>query len=202
ETLFGVRRPISGSMRLDGRPYAPRTTRQAINQGVFLVAKDRVDSGIVPDFNIYENISLPFLKRSSFFSVSNRRRERNRARAQIASLGVVCRTERDEMDTLSGGNQQKVMVARWLSEASRMLILDEPFQGVDIAARRDIGSKLRASADGRATLVFLTEIDEAFEIADRIVVMSEHTLVGEHRNADVNIDKLLAEIAGQHRMVI
>ncbi|MDA4631979.1 hypothetical protein NZA98_12830 [Escherichia coli] len=83
-----------------------------------------------------------------------------------------------------------------------MLILDEPFQGVDIAARRDIGSKLRASADGRATLVFLTEIDEAFEIADRIVVMSEHTLVGEHRNADVNIDKLLAEIAGQHRMVI
>ena len=202
ETLFGVRRPISGSMRLDGRPYAPRTTRQAINQGVFLVAKDRADSGIVPDFNIYENISLPFLKRSSFFSVSNRRRERNRARAQIASLGVVCRTERDEMDTLSGGNQQKVMVARWLSEASRMLILDEPFQGVDIAARRDIGSKLRASADGRATLVFLTEIDEAFEIADRIVVMSEHTLVGEHRNADVNIDKLLAEIAGQHRMVI
>lgn len=202
ETLFGVRRPISGSMRLDGRPYAPRTTGQAINQGVFLVAKDRADSGIVPDFNIYENISLPFLKRSSFFSVSNRRRERNRARAQIASLGVVCRTERDEMDTLSGGNQQKVMVARWLSEASRMLILDEPFQGVDIAARRDIGSKLRASADGRATLVFLTEIDEAFEIADRIVVMSEHTLVGEHRNADVNIDKLLAEIAGQHRMVI
>lgn len=202
ETLFGVRRPISGSMRLDGRPYAPRTTRQAINQGVFLVAKDRADSGIVPDFNIYENISLPFLKRSSFFSVSNRRRERNRAREQIASLGVVCRTERDEMDTLSGGNQQKVMVARWLSEASRMLILDEPFQGVDIAARRDIGSKLRASADGRATLVFLTEIDEAFEIADRIVVMSEHTLVGEHRNADVNIDKLLAEIAGQHRMVI
>ncbi|MGN8020259.1 sugar ABC transporter ATP-binding protein [Phyllobacterium sp. 22229] len=202
ETLFGVRRPISGSMRLDGRPYAPRTTGQAINQGVFLVAKDRADSGIVPDFNIYENISLPFLKRSSFFSVSSRRRERNRARAQIASLGVVCRTERDEMDTLSGGNQQKVMVARWLSEASRMLILDEPFQGVDIAARRDIGSKLRASADGRATLVFLTEIDEAFEIADRIVVMSEHTLVGEHRNADVNIDKLLAEIAGQHRMVI
>ncbi|PRD52412.1 sugar ABC transporter ATP-binding protein [Phyllobacterium myrsinacearum] len=202
ETLFGVRRPISGSMRLDGRPYAPCTTGQAINQGVFLVAKDRADSGIVPDFNIYENISLPFLKRSSFFSVSNRRRERNRARAQIASLGVVCRTERDEMDTLSGGNQQKVMVARWLSEASRMLILDEPFQGVDIAARRDIGSKLRASADGRATLVFLTEIDEAFEIADRIVVMSEHTLVGEHRNADVNIDKLLAEIAGQHRMVI
>lgn len=202
ETLFGVRRPISGSMRLDGRPYTPRTTRQAINQGVFLVAKDRANSGIVPDFNIYENISLPFLKRSSFFSVSNRRRERNRARAQIASLGVVCRTERDEMDTLSGGNQQKVMVARWLSEASRMLILDEPFQGVDIAARRDIGSKLRASADGRATLVFLTEIDEAFEIADRIVVMSEHTLVGEHRNADVNIDKLLAEIAGQHSMVI
>ncbi len=201
ETLFGARVPVSGSMTLDGRAYAPKTTRAAIDQGVFLVAKDRGDSGIVPDFNIYENVSLPFLKRISNFGISNRRTERAQARQQISALGIVCRTERDEMNTLSGGNQQKVMVGRWLSQASRLLILDEPFQGVDIAARRDIAAKLRASASGRATIVFLTELDEAFEIADRILVMSEHTLVGEHRNADVNVDRLLAEIAGQHEMV-
>ncbi len=202
ETLFGARVPVSGSMTLDGRAYAPKTTRAAIDQGVFLVAKDRGDSGIVPDFNIYENVSLPFLKRISNFGISNRRAERAQARQQISALGIVCRTERDEMHTLSGGNQQKVMVGRWLSQASRLLILDEPFQGVDIAARRDIAAKLRASASGRATIVFLTELDEAFEIADRILVMSEHTLVGEHRNADVNVDRLLAEIAGQHEMVL
>ena len=202
ETLFGARTPVSGSMMLDGRAYAPKTTRAAIDQGVFLVAKDRGDSGIVPDFNIYENVSLPFLKRISNFGISNRRAERAQARQQISALGIVCRTERDEMNTLSGGNQQKVMVGRWLSQASRLLILDEPFQGVDISARRDIAAKLRASASGRATIVFLTELDEAFEIADRILVMSEHTLVGEHRNAGINVDRLLAEIAGHHEMVL
>lgn len=201
ETLFGVRAPLAGSMTLMGQAYAPRSTAQAIDKGVFLIAKDRADSGIVPDFNVYENISLPFLRRLSQFGVSKRGVERAKARDKIAELGIVCRTERDDMSTLSGGNQQKVMVARWLSQPARVLILDEPFQGVDIAARRDIAGKLRASAPGRATIVFLTELDEAFEIADRIVVMSEHTLVGEHRNAEIDIDRLLAEIAGQHGAV-
>lgn len=201
ETLFGVRAPLAGSMTLMGQAYAPRSTAQAIDKGVFLIAKDRADSGIVPDFNVYENISLPFLRRLSQFGVSKRGVERAKARDKIADLGIVCRTERDDMSTLSGGNQQKVMVARWLSQPARVLILDEPFQGVDIAARRDIAGKLRASAPGRATIVFLTELDEAFEIADRIVVMSEHTLVGEHRNAEIDIDRLLAEIAGQHGAV-
>jgi simple sugar transport system ATP-binding protein len=201
ETLFGARQPVEGQMTLDGRRYAPKNPGSAIDRGVFLVAKDRGESGIVPIFNIYENISLPFLRRIANVSISNRRAERALARGQIEALGIVCRTEQDEMSTLSGGNQQKVMVGRWLSQASRLLVLDEPFQGVDIAARRDIASKLRASADGRATVVFLTELDEAFEIADRILVMSEQTIVGEHRNENINIEKLLAEIAGQYQVV-
>ncbi len=116
ETLFGARLPLGGAMVLDGKPYAPKTTRQAIDRGVFLIAKERAESGIVPDFNLYENISLPFLRRLSTVGVSNRRSERMQARGQIASLGIVCRSERDEMQTLSGGNQQKVMVGRWLSQ--------------------------------------------------------------------------------------
>jgi simple sugar transport system ATP-binding protein len=101
------------------------------------------------------------------------------------------------MATLSGGNQQKTMVARWMSQPASLFILDEPFQGVDIAARRDIAAKLRASAEGRATLLFVTELDEALETADRILVMSENTIVGEHRNVDIDIDRLLHQIAGQ-----
>lgn len=198
ETLFGVRQPLGGTMSLRGRPYAPRSTADAIAAGVFLVAKDRAESGIVKDFNLYENLSLPFLQRIARFGVARRRAERTIARKAIADLGVVCRSERDDMATLSGGNQQKVMVARWMAQPANLFILDEPFQGVDIAARRDIAAKLRASAEGRATLLFVTELDEALETADRILVMSEHTIVGEHRNADVDIDRLLAEIAGQH----
>ncbi|MDX8500596.1 sugar ABC transporter ATP-binding protein [Mesorhizobium sp. VK4C] len=196
ETLFGVRRPLAGTMHMDGQPYAPHSAREAIAAGVFLVAKDRAMSGIVGGFNIERNISLPFLRRMSGFGVMRKRAERAAARRQIDELGIVCRSEKDELSALSGGNQQKVMVARWMSQDSRLFILDEPFQGVDISARRDIAAKLRASADGRATLIFVTELDEALETADRILVMSEHTIVGEHRNADIDLDRLLAEVAG------
>ena len=199
ETLFGQRQPLAGAMTLRGRRYAPRSTGEAIGQGVFLVAKDRAESGIVQDFNIYENMSLPFLDRISRLGVARRGVERAMARERIADLGIVCRTERDDMATLSGGNQQKVMVARWMTQPANLFILDEPFQGVDISARRDIAAKLRANSAGRATVIFVTELDEALETADRILVMSEHSIVGEHRNADVDIDQLLAEIAGQAR---
>ena len=196
ETLFGVRKPLTGTMTMNGKPYAPRSAGDAIAAGVFLVAKDRATSGIVSGFNIERNVSLPFLKRMSTLGVLKRRLERATARRQIEELSIVCRSEKDEMSALSGGNQQKVMVARWMAQNAALFILDEPFQGVDISARRDIAAKLRASANGRATLLFVTELDEALETADRILVMSEHTIVGEHRNAEVDLDRLLAEVAG------
>ncbi len=196
ETLFGLRQPVSGSMVLDGRPYAPVKPHNAIERGAFLVAKDRAESGIVSDFNLYRNVTLPFLQRFSSAGVMRNGAERQAARVQIDNLSIVCRSESDMMNTLSGGNQQKVMVARWMSQPSRFFILDEPFQGVDISARRDIAAKLRASAAGRATLLFLTELDEVLETADRIFVMSEHTIVGEHRNKNLDMDRLLADVAG------
>jgi simple sugar transport system ATP-binding protein len=198
EALFGLTSPLAGTMQLDGGVYAPRSPGDAIARGVFMIAKDRGVNGIVPDFSIAENMSLPFLKHFSRAFVLARAREAQSARSQIGELGIVCRGEKDDLSMLSGGNQQKVMVGRWLGMASKLLILDEPFQGVDIAARRDIGRKLRDSAGDRATLVFLTELDEAFEIADRILVMSEHTIVGEHINDNPDVDRLLAEIVGRH----
>ena len=197
ETLFGARPALAGRMALDGNSYAPASPGDAIAAGVHLVAKDRAESGIVRDFNIYENMSLPFLRRLSTFGISRRRVERGLARKQIADLRIVCRSERDDLATLSGGNQQKVMVARWMAQDARLFMLDEPFQGVDIAARHDIATKLRANAAGRATLIFVTELDEALETADRILVMSEHTIVGEHANAGIDMERLLADVAGQ-----
>lgn len=198
EILFGVRQPHSGTMQLENAPYAPQSPREAISQGVFLTAKDRGINGIVGDFDITGNITLPFLRQYTRLGFLAGNAEQSTAKAQIEKLGIVCRTHSDLMSTLSGGNQQKVMVARWLSQPSRLLILDEPFQGVDIAARRDIAGKLRDTAADRATLLFLTELDEAFEVADRILVMSEHTLVGQHSASDLDMDQLLAQITGQH----
>ena len=109
----------------------------------------------------------------------------------------MCQSENDDIETLSGGNQQKVVVGRWLLQNCSLLVLDEPFQGVDIKARRDIGNHIRETSNNRATIVFVAELDEALEIADRVLVMNEKNLVGEHINRNVDINKILVEIAGQ-----
>jgi len=197
DILFGLARPFSGAMSLLGKPYRPVSQHQAIEKGVFLCPKDRASNAVVQDFDITGNITIPFLERHSSFSFLSSRSEHKTARRIISDLGIICQSEKDEIDSLSGGNQQKVVIGRWLAETSSLLVLDEPFQGVDIQARRDIGDKIRASAKGRATLVLVAEMDEAVEIADRIVVMNDHTIVGDHKNRDIDLGLVLAEVAGR-----
>lgn len=192
--LFGLEPPVSGRMRLEGAPYAPRSAQDAIVAGVFLSAKDRLVNAVVADFDITRNLTLPFLRRHSRAHFVNRRSERATAARMVDLLGIVCQSPQDGILTLSGGNQQKVMVARWMAEASKLLILDEPFQGVDIQARRDIGHKIRETAGDRATIVFVAELDEALEIADRVLVMSEHSIVGEHRNENIDVSAIMNQV--------
>lgn len=193
--LFGLAAPVAGSMALDGAPHRPASTSQAVAAGVYMCPKDRLINAVVPTFDITGNITLPFTRHHArsggFLSF---RSERAAARRMVAEMGVICQGVADNILTLSGGNQQKVMVARWMAEASRVLILDEPFQGVDIQARRDIGRKIRETAGNRATIVFVTELDEALEVADRILVMSEHSVVGDHRNENVDLSAIMAQV--------
>ena len=193
--LFGLDRPSSGRLRLDGAPFAPRSPADAIACGLYLCPRDRASNALVTDLDVAGNVTLPFLRRHSRLGWLDRRAERRTATRLVDELGVVCRSVDDPIATLSGGNQQKVAVARWLVEPARVLVLDEPFQGVDIQARRDIGARLRAGADARATIVLVSELDEALEVADRVVVLAEHALAGEHENRDVDLERLLAEVA-------
>lgn len=195
--LFGIEMPHSGTMTLQGKAYKPGSADQAIEAGVFLCPKDRANNAVIPDFDITRNITLPFLSKFSAISFVNVRGEHIAARDTIEKLGIVCQSPNDGIGTLSGGNQQKVVVGRWLSQASKVLVLDEPFQGVDIRARRDIGQKIRETAKDRATIVLVAEMDEALEIADRIIVLSDHSIVGDHQNNNIDIDAVLAEVAGQ-----
>lgn len=195
EALFGLTPPVAGQIELDGRPFRPRNAGQAVRMGVFQSPKDRLQNAVIPDFDIARNITLPFLKRhQGLLAIMRRGSERATTTRMIDTMGVVCQGPRDGILTLSGGNQQKVVVARWLAEASRLLILDEPFQGVDIQARRDIGRRIRDSAANRATLVLCAEIDEALEIADRILVMSEHSIAGHHRNQNIDLGLVMAQV--------
>lgn len=195
--LFGLEAPARGAMTLNGRVYAPQSPAEAIRQGVHFSPKDRATNAVVPEFDLSDNLTLPFYKRLSRAALLSRARQRAATREMIETLGVVCQAETDSIGSLSGGNQQKVMVGRWLSQPCQLLVLDEPFQGVDIKARRDIGAHIRATAHKRATLVFVAEIDEALEIADRILVLHEHALVGEHETQNINLAPLMAQISGR-----
>ena len=196
EILFGLRSTYAGNMFIDARPYSPRNATEAVECGVHMSPKDRSLNAVIPTFNITDNLSLPFLRSFSRSGLLSGRRQRHAAEQMIKQIGVVCQSAKDGINTLSGGNQQKVMIGRWLLEPCRLLLLDEPFQGVDIGARRDIGKHIRRSASGRATIVFVAEIDEALEIADRIIVLHESEIVGEHDNRDINLNTLIAQVSG------
>ncbi|MET9972185.1 sugar ABC transporter ATP-binding protein, partial [Streptomyces sp. NPDC006356] len=171
--LFGAEPFSAGAVVLDGKAYEPRRPADAIRGGVHLVPEDRHADALVPGWSLAQNISLPFLKSLSRAGLVQRSKEDALGRDTIAALGVVTRDEHSTVEELSGGNQQKVVVGRWLAETPRVLILDEPFRGVDIGARRDIGRRARAlAAEGAAVLVLSADVDEILEIADRVVVLA------------------------------
>jgi simple sugar transport system ATP-binding protein len=172
ELLGGLAAPLAGSLTLQGKAYAPRRPGDAIAAKVVLVPEDRQRQGILPGWSVLRNITLPFLRESSVAGLVRRRFERSRADSVIDTLSVVASGPDASIDDLSGGNQQKVVVGRWLSAGPALAILDEPFRGVDIAARREIGQRLAAlAADGAAAVVLSSDVDEIFEVADRIVVL-------------------------------
>lgn len=177
--LFGVERFTAGSAFLDGSPYRPASPADAIAQGVVMAAEDRHRSSLIsidwPGESIAATISLPHLSRwypSGFLFSGRETREGEKA---IKRLGIKAPGPDASVWSLSGGNQQKVVLARWEAEPSRLLLLDEPFQGVDVGARQDIIAALRAHSD-RATLIATSDPEEAQEVADRVLVMEHHSL--------------------------
>ncbi|MBD9518206.1 sugar ABC transporter ATP-binding protein [Pseudomonas sp. PDM22] len=192
EVLFGLRRHHAGSIRLDGRDWLPRTPREAIAAGVFFAAEDRARNSRVPGFSVRASMTLPFLRSFTRFGFVDRTAERAKVAEQIEALGIKGPGPEHPLELLSGGNQQKVILARWLLGQGRVLILDEPFQGVDVRARRDIGQRIRASATGRATLVICSDPDEALEIADRILVVRDGAVVAELPRHDLQRSEIVA----------
>ncbi|RUW68119.1 ATP-binding cassette domain-containing protein, partial [Mesorhizobium sp. M4B.F.Ca.ET.049.02.1.2] len=121
-------------------------------------------------------IALPHLQRWFRGGLLTTKRARKVAAEAIARLGIKARGPEDTLDELSGGNQQKVVLARWQAAPCRLLLLDEPFQGVDVGARADLIAAIRGSQSGSATLIATSDTEEALEVADRILVMRNHSL--------------------------
>ncbi|MER9516395.1 sugar ABC transporter ATP-binding protein [Mesorhizobium sp. M0614] len=205
-TLFGLETLAQGSFVLDGKPWLSNGPARSIENGVFMVAEDRWASSLlppeVPGASIAGTIALPHLRRWFPDGLLRVARERKVAAEAIARLGIKARGPDDKLDELSGGNQQKVVLARWQAAPCRLLLLDEPFQGVDVGARADLISAIRNSQSGSATLIATSDTEEALEVADRILVMRDHSLheAGDgHGPLTDQIGKVESEKAGEHR---
>jgi len=173
-TLFGVHPVLEGEVALDGEPWAPSHPADAIARGVHMAGADRRRTSFTPaDWpggTVAASIALPHLKRWYRSGFLNAAIERRHAQDAIRRLNIVASGPDARLDTLSGGNQQKVVLARWQAAPPRLLLLDEPFQGVDVGARADIAAAIRAQTDV-ATLIATSDPEEALEVADRIFVL-------------------------------
>ena len=179
-SIFGLWPFAAGSMSLDGAPWRPRGPAGAIARGVFYAGEDRWRTSFfpatVPFASIAGTLSFPFLRARAPHGFISRRHELSAAERAIAQFGIRTLGPHARLPELSGGNQQKVVLARWSAEPARLLLLDEPFQGVDIGARDDIIRAIRTQSANRATIVFVNDYEEAVEVADRIVVMEDNTI--------------------------
>ncbi|MFP1602925.1 sugar ABC transporter ATP-binding protein [Microbacterium sp. 2216-1] len=182
----------TGTMKLDGKAYAPRHPKDAIARGVFLVPEDRAAQGMLPGWSIARTFSLPFLSRFARGPLLQQGAETTRAAQAITDFGVVSTGPGQSVDALSGGNQQKVMVARWMQTPPEVLLLDEPFRGVDIGARREIAKRAREqAADGSCVVMLCSDVDELREIADRVLVLVEGRITLDARIDTVSDDEIV-----------
>ena len=179
ECLFGLRRIDRGSVRLCGQPFAPRTPRDAIARGLVLVPEDRRRHGIVPALSLAANLTLPHLDEFARHGLIDERREAAVAAQAVQEFSVRTAGVDAPLATLSGGNQQKVVLARWLRHRPKVLVLDEPTQGIDVGARAEIHARIRQeAAAGTAVLVISSDLPELFVLCDRIAAMQKGRLAG------------------------
>jgi ribose transport system ATP-binding protein len=181
-TLFGDRQPLSGDIRLDDQKLHLRNPRRAMSSGIGLIPEDRAGEGAFSMLNVEQNLlaaSIPEFWHNFHMS---RRRENLEAKRLVEEFGVKTKSEVASLSSLSGGNQQKVMIGRWLRRQPRLLLLDEPTQGVDVGARSDIYAIIRKAVEhGASVLLVVSDFEELAKASDRVLVLREGRLVGEVR---------------------
>ena len=179
QAVFGVDRALAGKLVLDGSEIPLNSTRSVIRNGIFLAPEDRKSSGIILDFSIQHNISLASLDAFSTFGLIRHEAERAAADEQINALNVKAPSADSIVGNLSGGNQQKVVLGKWLAMSPKVLIFDEPTRGIDVGAKREIYNLMDALAKkGVAIIVISSDMEEVLGISDRIAVMHEGAIAG------------------------
>ena len=197
--LFGADPVDGGEIRVKGRPARLREPADAIRAGIGFSPEDRKTDGIVPDMSVRENMTLALLPAISRAGVVDVARQQEIVDRFIRRLGIKCASPEQKIGELSGGNQQKVLLARWLCRNPDALILDEPTRGIDVGAKAEIQSLIRELADkGLGVLMISSEIEELVEGADRVVVLREGRTVAELAGANLTEPAIMRAMAHGH----
>ncbi len=194
--MFGVRPAHSGEARDPDGPLPLSTPREAIAAGFGFAPEDRKTDGIVADLSVRENIALALQARRGWARPIPRDEQRRLADDYIARLDIRTSDAEKPVGQLSGGNQQKVVLARWLAMNPRFLILDEPTRGIDVGAHAEILRLIHeVVAQGMSILVISSELDELVAVADRVIVVRDRRHVAELTGAEISCETIVAAIA-------
>ncbi len=194
--IFGAIPTTKGTMQIDGGAFTPGSPADAIAAGIGFCTEDRKIEGIVPDMTVAENMMLALMPKLARAGIIDEARQAQIVAGFIDSLGIKCAGPHQKIRELSGGNQQKVLLGRWLAMSPRLLILDEPTRGIDVGAKAEIQKLVNRLADeGLAVLMISSELEEVIEGADRVYVLREGVSVAELDRDQITEDRVLGAMA-------
>jgi ABC-type sugar transport system ATPase subunit len=195
--LFGADRAETGSITWEGRPFAPTSPRAALAAGIALLTEDRLGDGLVRFMSVRDNASIASFRAITRFGLLDRAAQTRRVTEQVQALAIRPPEIERAIATLSGGNQQKVVLAKWLLAEAKLLILDEPTRGVDVAARRDLYDVIgRLAEGGMAVLLISSDLPEILGMCQRVLVMREGRIAGRFNCAEATEERLVACASG------
>lgn len=199
EMVFGAEKKTSGEFYFKGKEINPKTPKEAIKIGIGLVPEDRKAKGALLGLSIQENINMPIYHRLSKAAVIDYKKVRNIAQKYKEEISIKTPSLEQKVKNLSGGNQQKVILAKWLAAESELLIFDEPTRGIDVGAKQEIYTLINQLVEqGKAILMISSEMEELMGMSDRILILAEGSVSGEILKEEFN-QELIMQLASKER---
>jgi ribose transport system ATP-binding protein len=201
--LFGVDARLGGELRLEGEPVKINSPQDAIARGIYLIPEDRHRSGLIAQMSIRENVTLPALDRYAASGLIRRRLERKASSEICAMLKIKAPSVEAKVADLSGGNQQKVVLAKWLALSPKLLIFDEPTRGIDVGAKAEIYRLMRELAEkGVGIILISSDMEEVLGLSDRVAVMHEGKITGVLERKDFSEEAIMRLAVGEAEVAV
>lgn len=198
KTIFGELKKDSGSVLWRGRNIHIKHPQQAINKGLGYINENRIKSGLFMDMGASENLTISSLRKFNFLQVIQMQEERDAAIDKIIELDIKLQDLNQQVKYLSGGNQQKVLLGRWMISESDLYILDEPTRGIDVASKSDIYLAIRELAGrGKGIIVISADLQELIGLCSRIIVMNHGLIIDEMDNCNITEERILGSMSGK-----